>query len=97
MHNQEGLVIINGYPEPNHDLKYLSRVMPDGRVYRIPDPNKLVIYLEEDCGLILFDAEFFRQIPEFARTHMDEGNPIINAMWQAQDFWSSQPVSDFGC
>jgi hypothetical protein len=61
------------------------RVMPNGRYYRIPEKGKKVVYLEEDCGLILFDAEFFRQIPGFARTHMDEGNPIINAMWKRKN------------
>lgn len=57
------------------------RVMPKGRAYRIPGPGKQVIDLEEDCGLILFDAEFFRQMAGFAQTHMDEGDPIINAEW----------------
>jgi hypothetical protein len=55
------------------------RVMPNGRPYQIPEPGKRVIDLEKDCGLILFDAAFFQQLPEYARHFMDEGNPILNA------------------
>jgi hypothetical protein len=85
INDDEQAVFVGDGPEPRHEPLDRVRVMPNGRYYRIPEKGKKVVYLEEDCGLILFDAEFFRQIPGFARTHMDEGNPIINAMWKRKN------------
>ena len=82
--DEEAVEIGNG-PEPVYESLVDVRVMPNGRLYWVPDMSKRVIYLEEDCGLILFDAEFFRHIPEVARICMDEGNPIINAEWKQKN------------
>ena len=81
----EDVVVIGDGPEPVYESLVDVRVMPNGRSYWVPEPGKRVIDLEEDCGLLLFDAEFFQQIPGFAKTHMDEGNPIINAMWKKKN------------
>jgi len=75
-------VEVGSGPEPVYESLVDVRVMPNGRSYRVPDPSKKVIYLEEDCGLILFDAAFFQQLPEYAQPFMDEGNPILNAEWK---------------
>ncbi len=83
--NDEDAVVVGDDREPPYEPLDRVRVMPNGRPYRIPEPGKRVIDLEEDCGLLLFDAEFFKQIPGFAQTHMDEGNPIINAEWKKQN------------
>jgi hypothetical protein len=82
---EEEAVLVGDGPEPRHEPLDRVRVMPNGRSYRIPEKGKKVVCLEEDCGLILFDAEFFQQMPGFARTYMDEGNPIINAMWKQKN------------
>jgi hypothetical protein len=79
MDDDEYAVLVGDGPEPPYEPLDRVRVMPNGRSYWVPDLNKRVIDLEEDCGLILFDAAFFQQLPEYARHFMDEGNPILNA------------------
>ena len=83
-HDEEAVEVGDG-PEPKYETLDRVRVMPNGRYYRIPESGKRVIDLEEDCGLLLFDAAFFQQIPGFAQTHMDEGSPILNAEWKKKN------------
>ena len=85
MDDDEDAVLVGDGPEPPYEPLDRVRVMPNGRPYRIPEPGKRVIDLQEDCGLILEDVEFFRHIPEVARICMDEGNPIINAEWKKKN------------
>jgi len=85
MDDDEDAVVIGNGPEPDYESQCEARVIPNGRPYRMPDPNKKIIALEEDCGLMMFDVEFFRQIPGFAQRHMDEGNAFINAEWKRKN------------
>jgi hypothetical protein len=81
--DEEAIVIGDG-PEPDYEYPYQSRVTPSGRPYRIPDPNKKVIHLEEDCGLLLEDVEFLRHMPGLARFYLD-GDPFLNAEWKRKN------------
>jgi hypothetical protein len=83
--DDEGAVLVGDGPEPPYEPLDRIRVLPNGRPYRIPEPGKRVIDLQEDCGLILEDVEFLRHMPGIARFYLDEGNPIINAQWKKQN------------
>lgn len=72
-------------PEPDSDELTDLRITPNGRHYRIPDPEKKVISLEDDCGLLLFDAVLFLQVPGYAERYLDPGNPTINAQWKKKN------------
>jgi hypothetical protein len=86
MKHDDGYEVIGGNgPEPEYDLKHQTRVMPNGRVYRIPPSGKRIIYLVKDCGLLLFDVDVFRRIPGFWEVHMSDGNPIANAQWKKEN------------
>jgi hypothetical protein len=84
-YDEEDVVTIGNGPEPRYESQCEARVTRSGRPYRVPDPRKKVIALEEDCGLMVFDVEFFRQIPGFAQRHMHEGNALINAEWNRKN------------
>ena len=62
--------------------RYQGRMTASGIYYWIPDPSKKVIWLEEDCGLLLFDLIFFAQVPGYADRYMPDGNPIANDEWK---------------
>ena len=62
--------------------KYQCRRTASGIQYWIPDPSKKVIWLEEDCGLLLFDPHFFAQVPGYADRYMPDGDPIDNDRWK---------------
>ena len=81
--DEEAVEIGNG-PEPVYESLVDVRVMPNGRSYWVPDLSKRVIDLEEDCGLILEDVEFLRNIPGLARFYVD-GDPFLNAEWKKKN------------
>ena len=81
---EEDAVLVGDGPEPPNEPLDRVRVMPNGRSYRIPEKGKKVIYLEEDCGLILEDVEFLRQMPGLARFYPD-GDPFLNAEWKKKN------------
>ena len=84
-HDDDDVVTLDFASGPSDHPMAEVRVTPGGIPYRAPDPQKKVVDLEEDCGLILFDAVFFQQLPEYARTFMDEGNSILNAEWKRKN------------
>ena len=84
-YDDEDAIVVGDGPEPPYEPLDRVRVMPNGRSYRIPEPGKRVIDLEEDCCLILFDAAFFQHMTIGGRPFLDEGNPIINAQWKKQN------------
>ena len=51
--DDEEAVEIGDGPEPVYESLKGVRVMPNGRRYWVPESGKRVIYLEEDCGLLL--------------------------------------------
>lgn len=59
-YDDENVVVIGNAQQPDYEFQYESRVMPNGGVYRVPDPSMRVIHLEHDCGLLLDDIEFLR-------------------------------------
>jgi hypothetical protein len=82
--NYEDAVLVGDGPEPPYEPLDRIRVLANGRSYRIPEPGKRVIDLQEDCGLILEDVEFLRHMPGLARFYLD-GDPILNADWKKQN------------
>ena len=84
INDDEQAVFVGNGPEPRHEPLDRVRVMPNGRYYRIPEKGKKVVYLEEDCGLILEDVEFLRHMPGLARYYMD-GDPFLNAEWKKRN------------
>ena len=81
---EEDAVLVGDGPEPPNEPLDRVRVMPNGRPYRIPAKGKKVIYLEEDCGLILEDVEFLRHMPGLARFYLD-GDLFLNAEWKKRN------------
>jgi len=63
---------VNGQ-RPSHGV----RSTPSGRFYRIPDPGKKVISLEDGCGQLLFDAAFFLQLPTEMTPWLDGKRRLI--------------------
>ena len=49
--DDEEAVEIGDGPEPVYESLKDVRFMPSGRAYRVPDPDRRVIDLEEDCGV----------------------------------------------
>ena len=80
-YDDDDIVTLDFASGPSEPLAEV-RVTSSGRSYRVPDPQKKVIYLGKDCGQILFDAEFFRHLTMGGQPFLDEGNPIINAEWK---------------
>lgn len=84
MCDKEVGVEIGADPEPLCEPLHEVRVTPGGRVYRVPPFGKKVVDLEEDCGVLLNDIEFLRNMPGLARFYLD-GDPFLNAEWKKRN------------
>lgn len=83
--DKEVVVEIGGDAEPLCEPLHEVRVTPGGRVYRVPPFGKKVVDLEEDCGVLLNDIEFLRNMPGVAQMFTDDGNLILNAEWKKKN------------
>jgi putative transposase len=65
------------------------------------DPMKGKRFKEEQIIRILQEAEAGVAVADLCRKHNCSEQSFYRwkskYAWQAQDFWSSHPVSDFGC
>ena len=64
--------------------KYQGRSTASGIYYRVPDPNKKVIWLDRDCGVYGIDPERAEELG----WGLDNGDPVENAAWKRRNLLS---------